>query len=878
MQTRSRRPAEVEQDNPLVEGLERLPVRPTALVIFGATGDLAHRKLLPGALQPRPRGRAARAVRADRRGPRASRSDEDFREMARESIERFSRRPARPERARRAARRHALRARGVRRRRRLRASSATCCASSTSAPAQPLNRVFYLSTAPQFFPVIAGKLGAAGLNRARATRETRIVIEKPFGYDLASARAAQRRGARRVRRVAGLPDRPLPRQGDGPEPDGAAVRQRAVRAGVEPQLHRPRPDHRRRGHRDRRPRRLLRGRRRAARPGPEPHAAAARAADDGAADRVRRRPRARREAQGARGDRAAGGRGRRRRWRCARSTARDGRRQARCPATARRRASAPDSRTETYAALRLHVSNWRWAGVPFYLRTGKRLARKVTEIAVTLKPVPHLAFQSSGSVGVQPNQIILTVQPDEGVSVSLGAKIPGAQMRIRPVNMEFRYGTSFLSESPEAYERLILDAMRGDATLFTRDDEIEALWGIIDPILTAWHEDTTSPIPQYPAGLGGTGRGGRAARGRPQVAAAVSEDVWSEQDTNPDAIEAALRETAARAPRRQPGARAGARAQPDRGRRPRVEGRDRQPARARRSLPRLAHDPVRGRGRPRHARRGRGDELRRAPGGGIGVMREQVEIDMGPEHLTGLETIVDPIVISELPTVLWSPARPRRGGRGAARDDRRDPARLRRRGRRRRRASRAPQQELELGVRGRPGVAAHDAVARAAGGQLRPARRAGRRWRRSTGSRSATSASSTASALLLAGWLASRLDWDTRPLAVGERRRPARTRLHRQLALRRHQARAGRAGRARAGRRHRGAGDRVHAVARPRAGRAARPRDVAGPRRARAGWCSAPRAARAGSSARASARRCCATPPTGRRSSAARELLPRMSG
>jgi glucose-6-phosphate 1-dehydrogenase len=164
---------------------------------------------------------------------------------------------------------------------------------------------------------------------------------------------------------------------------------------------------------------------------------------------------------------------------------------------------AAESRTETYAALRLHVSNWRWAGVPFYLRTGKRLARKVTEIAVTLKPVPHLAFQSTGSVGVQANQIVLTVQPDEGVSVSLGAKIPGARMRIRPVNMEFHYGTSFLSESPEAYERLILDAMRGDATLFTRNDEIEALWGIVDPILTAWHDDTESPIPEYPSGSAG---------------------------------------------------------------------------------------------------------------------------------------------------------------------------------------------------------------------------------------------------------------------------------------------------------------------------------------------------------------------------------------
>jgi len=122
---------------------------------------------------------------------------------------------------------------------------------------------------------------------------------------------------------------------------------------------------------------------------------------------------------------------------------------------------------------------------------------------VTLKPVPHLALRSTGSVGVQANQIILTLQPDEGVTIQLGAKIPGIGMRIRPVNMEFRYGTSFLSESPEAYERLILDAMRGDATLFTRNDEIEALWGIIDPILTAWREDTTTPIPQYPAGSAG---------------------------------------------------------------------------------------------------------------------------------------------------------------------------------------------------------------------------------------------------------------------------------------------------------------------------------------------------------------------------------------
>jgi glucose-6-phosphate 1-dehydrogenase len=161
-----------------------------------------------------------------------------------------------------------------------------------------------------------------------------------------------------------------------------------------------------------------------------------------------------------------------------------------------------DSNTETYVALRLFVDNWRWAGVPFYLRTGKRLARKVTEIAVTLKPVPHLGFQEEGSIGIRPNQLILTLQPNEGVSLALAAKIPGTRMRIRPVNMEFLYGTSFLSQSPEAYERLIMDAMRGDATLFTRNDEVEAQWEICDPIVHTF-ENTPGPLPQYEAGSQG---------------------------------------------------------------------------------------------------------------------------------------------------------------------------------------------------------------------------------------------------------------------------------------------------------------------------------------------------------------------------------------
>jgi glucose-6-phosphate 1-dehydrogenase len=172
----------------------------------------------------------------------------------------------------------------------------------------------------------------------------------------------------------------------------------------------------------------------------------------------------------------------------------------------------PKSQTETFVALRLEVDNWRWAGVPMYLRTGKRLARKVTEIAVVLKPVPHLGFQQDGTQDVRPNQLAMTVQPNEGVSLSLGAKVPGTRMRIRPVNMEFLYGSAFMSESPEAYERLILDVMRGDATLFTRNDEAEAQWRNIDPIEQAWAADETKPA-QYESGTQGPEEANRILQG-----------------------------------------------------------------------------------------------------------------------------------------------------------------------------------------------------------------------------------------------------------------------------------------------------------------------------------------------------------------------------
>jgi glucose-6-phosphate 1-dehydrogenase len=164
---------------------------------------------------------------------------------------------------------------------------------------------------------------------------------------------------------------------------------------------------------------------------------------------------------------------------------------------------APGSETETYAALRLEVDSWRWAGVPFYLRTGKRLARQVTEIVVTLKAVPHLAFAAQGSIGVRPNQLVLEIQPDEGVSLTLAAKVPGATqaMRVRPVLMQYLYGAAFPSQSPEAYERLVLDVLRGDRLLFPRRDEVEAQWRICDPLLRAWADG--GGLARYVAGSQG---------------------------------------------------------------------------------------------------------------------------------------------------------------------------------------------------------------------------------------------------------------------------------------------------------------------------------------------------------------------------------------
>ena len=165
---------------------------------------------------------------------------------------------------------------------------------------------------------------------------------------------------------------------------------------------------------------------------------------------------------------------------------------------------SPDSSTETYAALKLLVDNWRWADVPFYLRSAKRLPKQVTEVAVQFRRAPHLLFKSSEPL--QPNSLTLRIQPDPGITLRFGAKLPGQAIKVRTVNMDFRYGTSFGKRSPDAYERLLLDAMLGDSALFARGDMVETAWEVLMPVLDAWQKPADH-FPNYESGSWGPSEG-----------------------------------------------------------------------------------------------------------------------------------------------------------------------------------------------------------------------------------------------------------------------------------------------------------------------------------------------------------------------------------
>ena len=164
---------------------------------------------------------------------------------------------------------------------------------------------------------------------------------------------------------------------------------------------------------------------------------------------------------------------------------------------------AAHSPTETYVALALHVDNWRWRGTPFYLRTGKRMPRRVSEVSIQFRPVPHRAFPARADEAFQPNRLVLRIQPDEGIVIRFEAKRPGPSMLLKPVAMRFDYDEAFGSDSPDAYETLLLDALRGDATLFMRADQVEAAWRVVQPVLDAWGAAPPADFENYAAGTWG---------------------------------------------------------------------------------------------------------------------------------------------------------------------------------------------------------------------------------------------------------------------------------------------------------------------------------------------------------------------------------------
>jgi len=494
--------AQVAQENPLRVGLRRERVAdPCALVIFGAGGDLASRKLVPAlynlALDRLLPGDAA-LVGAGRRPM----SDGEFAQAMREAVEAHSRRPLDPE----------MWDDMVRRIRYVQGNydgpdDFRKLASQLSDVDHSFrtggNHLFYLATPPSAFEGIVSGLGEAGLNKpAPGGKWARVVVEKPFGHDLASARALNAKVHRvfdeshvfridhylgketvqnlLVFRFANGIFEPLWNQkyvdhvqitvaeaigveGRGSYYEEAGIVRDMLQnhmfqllclIGMEPPVSLDADAVRDEKVKVLRALRHLR-------------------AEDVDATTVR----------GQYGPGSGGGKP--------------------VPGYVEEKGVARNSRTETFVAHRLHVDNWRWAGVPFYLRAGKRLPKRVTEVALQFRDVPHRLFRAGPDDRIVPNTLVLRIQPQEGISLKFDAKVPGPKPQIEPVSMEFHYGTAWGMDPPEAYERLLLDAMLGDPTLFIRADEVEAAWMYVDRIQEAWAAASDHGPEVYPAGSWG---------------------------------------------------------------------------------------------------------------------------------------------------------------------------------------------------------------------------------------------------------------------------------------------------------------------------------------------------------------------------------------
>ena len=495
------------EDNPLRTGLRRVRrAPPCTIVIVGATGDLTRRKLLP-ALQ----ALAADDLLDERTDvvglARGSWTDEEFRAETRQALAKHD--PARATGAPWAwlgPRLHYVSAEfdapeGF-------ARLAQELDRIESADATPRVRVFYLATPPSMFAPVARQLAAAGLLACAKEHRCRLVVEKPFGHALASARALNVAlrdlvperaifridhylgketvqnllvlrfangmfeplwNARHVDNVQITVSESIGIEGRGTYFEEAGIVRDMVQNHVFQLL---------------------------ALTAMEPPAAFE-------ADTVRDEKvkvlRALRPVDAANVEDF-----------CVRGQYTRGAPLGReVPAYREERDVAPDSRVETFVALRLFVDNWRWAGVPFFLRVGKALPKKVTEIAIHFRAAPHRLFPDPARdagpslAWMDMNVLAIRIQPDEGVSLRFLTKVPGPEMVTHPVSMEFRYGTSFGAAPPEAYERLLLDALLGDGTLFTRDDEVEASWSWIGPLRQAWEASPIAVPERYEAGTWG---------------------------------------------------------------------------------------------------------------------------------------------------------------------------------------------------------------------------------------------------------------------------------------------------------------------------------------------------------------------------------------
>src|SRR6266480_4435777 len=494
------RSAEQQQTNPLREGLSTRAVpQPCSIVIFGATGDLTHRKLIPALYNLAANGELPPAV-AIIGFARRPKSDDDFRKEMEEAVREFSRQAVRDEI--------------------WKTFSQSLFYHQSEFGDEPGykslgerldkidnergtrgNRLFYFAAGPDQFEIILKNLKAAGLNRAKEGSWARVIIEKPFGTDLASARELNRV-------VSGAFDESQTYRIDhflGKETAQNILVLRFANAIFEPLWNTRYIDHLqitaaetlgvegRAGYYEKAG---------ALRDMVQNHLlqllclVAMEAPTDLRADSIRDEKvkvvRALRRIVGSE---------------VAKSVVRAQNTEGAIngqpvPGYRQEKNVDPNSMTETFVALRINIDNWRWADVPVYMRVGKRLPKSATEISVHFKKAPAVLFNKE-TVKIDQNVLVIRIQPDEGISLRMLAKIPGTSLRIEPVKMDFHYGTSFGNPSPEAYERLLLDAMSGDPTLFARRDEVEEAWAFIDTIEKTWSGKDAPPLTFYPAGSWG---------------------------------------------------------------------------------------------------------------------------------------------------------------------------------------------------------------------------------------------------------------------------------------------------------------------------------------------------------------------------------------